>query len=529
MGSCFHLRLQHYGLRLLLHTESVNMKLVECVPNFSNGRDRSIVESIVHSIESAGQVRILNVEMDANHNRSVVSFAAPPDSALEAAFAGIKTAADLIDMTKHTGEHPRFGAADVIPFIPLSDSTLAECSELAHRLGKRVGEELGIPVYMYGEAAVSETRKNLEDIRNKNFQYEQLRESINAPRWKPDYGPASVGRQGASIIGSRDFLVAYNVNLNTQDLATGKKIAKALRARDGGLTFVKALAFYLEDKKCVQISMNLTNYRKTPIYRAFEMVSLEASRYGLVPFESEVVGLVPMEALEETAKFYLRLNGFSTEQILENKLFQGVHGKEDDFMERLASASPTPGGGSASAHVGAIAAALDSMVASLTVGKKKYAEYQEEMTHIAERSREILSTLTRYSVEDEEAFAQLAAVWKMPKNTDEEIRARDAAMAEALNRNIESPWNIARASYEVIELAEKLVRYGNRNAITDAACATLFGLGAVKGALLNVLINLKSVKNKAQVEQEKIKIKLFIEQAQAVHDRTMKIINGELW
>ncbi len=505
------------------------MKLVECVPNFSNGRDRSIVDSIVQSIAAVSQVRILNVEMDASHNRSVVSFAAPPDSAVEAAFAGIKTATDLIDMTRHTGEHPRFGSADVIPFIPLSGSTLEECSALAHRLGKRVGEELGVPVYMYGEAAVSGSRKNLEDIRNKNFQFEQLRESITAPQWKPDYGPASLGRQGASIIGSRDFLIAYNVNLNTQDLAIGKKIAKALRARDGGLTFVKALAFFLEDKKCVQISMNLTNYRKTPIYRAFEMVSLEASRYGLVPFESEIVGLVPMEAMEETGKFYLRLNGFSSDQILENKLFVGTRGTEDDFMERLASASPTPGGGSASAHVGAIAAALDSMVASLTVGKKKYIEYQEEMTHIAERSRKILSTLSRYSIEDEEAFSQLAAVWKMPKNTEEEIRARDAAMERALNRNIESPWNIARASYETIELAEKLVKYGNRNAITDAACATLFGMGAIKGALFNVLINLKSMKDKVRVEQEKIKIKLFIEQAQTVHDRTLKIINGELW
>ncbi len=505
------------------------MKLVECVPNFSNGRDRSVVDSIVQSIASVRHVRILNVEMDSSHNRSVISFAAPPEEALEAAFAGIKTAAGLIDMTKHTGEHPRFGASDVIPFVPLPGTTLEECIELAKRLGKRVGEELGIPVYLYGEAAAIPSRRNLEDIRSKTFQFEQLRESISQPKWKPDFGPSDVGTPGASIIGARDFLIAYNVNLNTSDLAVGKKIAKALRAKDGGLSFVKALAFYLEDKKCVQISMNLTSYRKSPIYRAFELVSLEASRYGLVPTESEIVGLVPMDALEETSKFYLRLNGFSSDQILENKLSQNEEASEEGFMERLASPSPTPGGGSASAHVGAIAAALDSMVASLTQGKKKYLEYQEEMARITDRSRQILSTLARYSDEDEAAFTEMSDVWKMPKGTEAEIKAREVAMEKALNRNIASPWNIARASLETLELAERLTLHGNKNAITDAACASLFGLSAVKGALFNVLINLKSLKDQARAEQEKIKVRLFIEQAQAIHDRTMKIINGEIW
>jgi len=297
------------------------MKMVECVPNFSEGRRKDVVDKIVESISGVKGVRILDVEMDENHNRCVVSFTADQSVAVEAAFRGIKKASELIDLDVHRGEHPRFGAADVIPFIPLSGSIMDDCIKLARELGKRVGEELHIPVYMYGEASVQENRKNLEDIRNKNFQYEQLRESIKEEKWKPDFGPTSIGKAGATIIGSRDFLVAYNVNLNSTDLSAGKKIARALRSKDGGLTFVKALAFFLEDKKKVQISMNLTNFSKTPIYRAFEMVRIEASRFGITVAESEVIGLVPMDAMIEVSKFYLQLNEFKTEQILEKKVW----------------------------------------------------------------------------------------------------------------------------------------------------------------------------------------------------------------
>jgi len=297
------------------------MKMVECVPNFSEGRRKDVVDKIVESISGVKGVRILDVEMDENHNRCVVSFTADQSVAVEAAFRGIKKASELIDLDVHRGEHPRFGAADVIPFIPLSGSIMDDCIKLARELGKRVGEELHIPVYMYGEASVQENRKNLEDIRNKNFQYEQLRDSIKEEKWKPDFGPTSIGKAGATIIGSRDFLVAYNVNLNSTDLSAGKKIARALRSKDGGLTFVKALAFFLEDKKKVQISMNLTNFRKTPIYRAFEMVRIEASRFGITVAESEVIGLVPMDAMIEVSKFYLQLNEFKTEQILEKKVW----------------------------------------------------------------------------------------------------------------------------------------------------------------------------------------------------------------
>lgn len=297
------------------------MKTVECVPNFSEGRDRTVVDRIVFEITKVDSVKLLDVEMDPNHNRAVVSFVVSYDRAVEAAFAGIRKAAELIDMTKHKGEHPRFGASDVIPFIPITDTTTEDCVKLAHELGKLVGEELSIPVYLYSSAAKLERRKNLEEIRNKSFQYEELSAAIGEEEWKPDFGPAKIGKAGASIIGARDFLVAYNVNLNTKDIATGKKIARALRARDGGLAFVKALAFYLEDRGMVQISMNLTSFRKTPIYRAYEMVKLEASRYGISTAESEIVGLVPLDALVQSAEFYLQLNGFKPEQIFEKKLW----------------------------------------------------------------------------------------------------------------------------------------------------------------------------------------------------------------
>ncbi len=293
------------------------MKLVECVPNFSNGRDEQVVSRIIDAISSVSTVKILDREMDPDHNRSVVTFIATPENAVEAAFLGIREAANLIDMDKHSGEHPRFGASDVVPFIPVSESTLQECAELAERLGKRVGEELGIPVYLYGDAAKTDSRNALEKIRSKSFQYEQLKESIGEQQWRPDFGPAKIGKAGATIIGARDYLIAYNVYLNTEDMAIGKKIATALRARSGGLTFVKALAFYIEDRKQVQISMNLTNFKKTPIYRAIELIRVEASRYGVSITASEVVGLVPMDAILNSLKFYIGLEGFKKKQILE--------------------------------------------------------------------------------------------------------------------------------------------------------------------------------------------------------------------
>lgn len=298
------------------------MEVVESVPNFSEGRDKNVVDKIVASMTAIDGVRLLDMEMDSNHNRSVVTLVGPPDAVSEGVFRGVETASKLINLDKHTGEHPRFGATDVVPFIPISGVKIKDCVELARALGERIGNELKIPVYLYSDAATKDDRNDLGQIRSKTFQYEQLKEHVKEEKWTPDFGPSEVGTAGATIVGVREPLIAYNVNLRTTDLAAGKKIAKALRAKTGGLTFVKALAFFLEDKQMVQISMNLTSYSKTPIYRAFELVKLEAARYGFAVAESEVVGLTPLDALVETARYYLQLNDFKSDQILERRMME---------------------------------------------------------------------------------------------------------------------------------------------------------------------------------------------------------------
>jgi len=506
------------------------MGLVECVPNFSNGRDQKIVESIVSSISSVDGVRILNTEMDSSHNRAVVSFVAPEDKVVEAAFRGIKEASRLIDMNKHHGEHPRFGSSDVIPFIPISGVKMQDCIKMANDLGLRVGNDLGIPVYLYGEAAKREDRKNLEDIRNKNFQFEQLRDVISQDKWKPDYGPSQIGSAGASIIGARDYLVAYNVYLNTKDISIGKKIASAIRARDGGLSFVKALAFFIEDRQAVQISMNLTNFRKTPIYRVFETVRLEASRYGLVPVESEIVGLVPMDALIGSSKFYLRLNSFKEDQILENKLMENSKNASGttDFLNRLAEGTPTPGGGSASAMVASVAAALSSMVSSLTNGKKKYEQYWERASIIASESRKLMEKEEELMKLDEDAFTKVSSAWKLPKGSEEEKKLRSKAIEAASREAMKTPWEIARLAFKILEFGSELIDKGISSAVTDSACAVIYAYSAIKGSLYNVLINLKSFSDTEFVAGERQKIKLFLQEAERMYNASIRKVDAML-
>jgi len=296
------------------------MKLVECVPNFSEGRDKSVVNQIAEAIKVNDHVKILDVEMDPDHNRSVITFVSPVEYAVDAAFSGIKKAAELINMEKHKGAHPRFGAADVVPFVPLFDTTMEECVKLAWQLGERVGKELEIPVYLYEKAAKVEWRKNLADIRNESFQYEQLKEHIKKEKWKPDFGPSEVGTAGATIIGAREFLIAFNVNLNTTDVSIAKKIAKSIREKTGSFKNVRALGFELKERNMVQVSMNLLNYKETPIYRVFEAIKMEAESYGVSVVEAEIVGLVPLDALVDALRVYMKLRGFKSDQVFENKL-----------------------------------------------------------------------------------------------------------------------------------------------------------------------------------------------------------------
>ncbi|MDP7976513.1 MAG: glutamate formimidoyltransferase [TACK group archaeon] len=296
------------------------MKLVECVPNFSEGRDKNVVNQIAEAIKVNERVKILDVEMDPDHNRSVITFVSPVEYAVDAAFSGIKKAAELINMEKHRGAHPRFGAADVVPFVPLFDTTMEECIKLAWQLGERVGKELGIPVYLYEKAAKVEWRKNLADIRNESFQYEQLKEHIKEERWKPDFGPSEVGTAGATIIGAREFLIAFNVNLNTTDVSIAKKIAKSIREKTGSFKNVRALGFELKERNMVQVSMNLLNYKETPIYRVFEAIKMEAESYGVSVAEAEIVGLVPLDALTDALRVYMKLRSLKSDQVFENKL-----------------------------------------------------------------------------------------------------------------------------------------------------------------------------------------------------------------
>jgi glutamate formiminotransferase len=296
------------------------MKLVECVPNFSEGRDKSVVNQIAEAIKVNDHVKILDVEMDPDHNRSVITFVSPVEYAVDAAFSGIKKAAELINMEKHKGAHPRFGAADVVPFVPLFDTTMEECVKLAWQLGERVGKELKIPVYLYEKAAKVEWRKNLADIRNESFQYEQLKEHIKEEKWKPDFGPSEVGTAGATIIGAREFLIAFNVNLNTTDVSIAKKIAKSVREKTGSFKNVRALGFELKERNMVQVSINLLNYKETPIYRVFEAIKMEAESYGVSVVEAEIVGLVPLDALVDALRVYMKLRSFKSDQVFENKL-----------------------------------------------------------------------------------------------------------------------------------------------------------------------------------------------------------------
>lgn len=490
------------------------MKLVECVPNFSEGRNRDVVNEIARAIAFKGEIKILDIEMDPDHNRSVITFVSPAELAVDAAFNGIKKASELIDMEKHSGAHPRFGAADVVPFVPLFETTMDDCIELANRLGERVGNELKIPVYLYEKAAKVEWRKNLPDIRNEKFQYEQLKEHINEEKWRPDFGPQKVGRAGATIIGAREFLIAFNVNLGTSDITIARKIAKSVREKTGGLKNVRALGFELKARGIVQVSMNLINYKETPVYRAFELVRMEADRYGVPVIGSEVVGLVPLDAIVGVADFYLKLENFSSDQILEKKLLEGdTYMMESmgirEFLDELSSGSPTPGGGAASALVGSIAAALSSMVANLTIGKKKYIDVESEMKEVVSKAKELRDNLLKLMDDDVVVFNSIMDAYRLPKNTDEEMSIRKMKIEEASKNACEVPLKTARLCLEVINLASVVVEKGNRNAVSDGICSAYFADAALNGALMNVKINLKNISDEKFKEEMNNQIEIL--------------------
>lgn len=470
-------------------------QIVECIPNFSEARRTSVVEEILDEIESVEGIRILDQHSDIDHNRTVVTFVGPPEPVEEAAFKAIAKAAELIDLDNHQGEHPRIGATDVVPFVPISGVTLVECVEMARRLGKRVGESLKIPVYLYEEAATRPDRTNLEDIRR--GQYEGLKEEIcSNPARDPDFGPARLTGAGATVIGARQPLIAFNVYLTTDDVSIANKIARAIRHSSGGLRFVKSMGVLVDGR--AQVSMNLTNFRRTPMARVVEMIRREAQRYGVQVHHSELVGLAPNQAVVDAAVWYMQMDQFEPDQILETRLFEaplsqveaGQRESSTEFLEALASGEPTPGGGSASAYGAAMAASLVAMVGRVTVGKKKYAEVEAEIWPLIEEAAE-LQTLMKKAVEkDAEAFDAYMKTRRLPRDTEQQKEDRIKAIQAASINAAEVPLHVVRSAVQILRLAVRAAEIGNVNAISDAGTAAAFAQAALKGAGLNVRINL---------------------------------------
>jgi len=468
--------------------------LVECVPNFSEGRDRSVVDRIVAAMVQVPGVRLLDSSMDAGHNRSVVTIIGKPEAVAEAAFRGVAVAAKLIDLRTHRGEHPRMGAADVVPFIPVRDVDMAACVGLARRVGERIGRELAIPVFLYEEAATRPERRNLAEVRAPQF--EGLLSLVGAdPAWKPDFGPEAIHpTAGAVAVGARPPLVAYNAYLNSSDQAVARAIARAVRHQTGGLRYVKALGMAPDEKGRVQVSMNLTNTAGTPIHRVLEMIRSEAARYGVTVVESEIVGVVSADALLDAAEFYLQLNSFSRSQVLELRLLEEEGGPGGlletsvaDFAERVASPAAVPGGGSVSALLGALASSLVAMVSRLTLGRKRFEAVEEKMKALEARAEALRQRLLELVEADAAAYAAYLEVARRVKSGGPVAKG---ALQEAVLAAARVPLQSARASLEAMELALDAARLGNPVARIDAQVAALSAHAAVLGAALNVRANL---------------------------------------
>ena len=472
--------------------------LVECVPNFSEGRRPEVVDAIRKAIASVEGAVVLDVSSDASHNRTVITFVTPIDRAVEAAFAGIREAHQRIDLTTHSGEHPRMGAADVVPFIPLEGATMEDCIALARALGERVGRELDVPVFLYERAATRPERQNLADVRR--GQFEGLRTEIGTnPARVPDYGPNRIHPTfGAVAIGARPLLVAYNVYLGPEsNLDVAKKVAAAVRGSSGGLVNVKGMGIAVDGQ--AQVSMNLVDTEKTPVHRAFEMVKSEAAAHGVATTWSEVVGLIPERALVDAAVRHLQLARFTPDQILDRKVREAVAGGQslDAFVGAVASSAPTPGGGSVAAHAGALGAALAQMVAGLTIGRKKYVSVDAEMREVALRASALRATLGALVERDARSYAAVSEAYKLPREPESAAATRSAAITAALLGASEIPLETARACAEVTELAALVGAKGNTNAVSDAGVAALLAEAACKGAAYNVRINVAALDDRS--------------------------------
>lgn len=505
-------------------------QIVECIPNFSEARRPEVVEAIIQAITSVKGVSILDRHSDTDHNRTVVTMLGSPGAVEEAAFRAIEKAGELIDLEKHQGEHPRIGATDVVPFVPISGVSMVECVEMARRLGKRVGETLKIPVYLYEEAATTPERINLENIRR--GQYEALKQELGVnPARDPDFGPAALTGAGATVIGARQPLIAFNVYLTTDDVAVANKIARAIRHSSGGLRFVKSMGVMVEGR--AQVSMNLTDYRKTPMAQVVEMIRREAQRYGVQIHHSELVGLVPNQALVDAAVWYMQLDQFEADQILETRLFNAGNEKTDDtaesgnktFLEALASGEPTPGGGSASAYGAAMAASLVAMVGRVTVGKKNYADVEEEMWGMIEQASGLQKAMQEAVIKDAEAFEAYMKARRLPRDTEQEKSERIKAIQAASIKAAQVPLHVVRESAKIMALALKAAESGNVNAISDAGSAAALAKAAVTGAGLNVRINLLGLEKESDPASMLNELRSIEKQIDKIEESLRQVLN----
>lgn len=533
----------------------MSVQLIECVPNFSEGNDMQVIKQITDAIESVEGVKLLDVDPGKATNRTVVTFVGTPDAVVEAAFRGIQKAAEVIDMTKHTGEHPRMGATDVCPFIPVSGISMEETAAYAVKLGKRVGEELSIPVYLYEQAQPDPERKNLSVIRA--GEYEGFFKKIKEPQWKPDFGPAEFpAKTGATVIGAREFLIAYNINLNTKSTRLANSIAFDVREAGrvkreghpvtgkvvtdsngnpvripGALKECKAIGWYIEEYKVAQISMNLTNYKVTPVHIAFDEVVKSATSRGVRVTGSELVGLIPLEAMLEAGRYFLAKQkqslGVSEEELIhiavkslgldelapfdpQKKIIEYqlrnnnnerlVRMNLREFTNETAADSPAPGGGSISAYAGAMGAALGTMVANLSAGKRGWEEKSAMFSEWAVKGQQLKDRLLFLVDEDTRAFNKIMNAFALPKNTDEEKAQRSAAIQEATKYAVQIPFEVMQTAFEALPLCEAMVKEGNPNSISDGAVGALCLRTAIEGAYLNVRINAKDLKDRVFAE-----------------------------
>jgi glutamate formiminotransferase/formiminotetrahydrofolate cyclodeaminase len=468
--------------------------MIELVPNFSEGRRPEVIDAIRDAIAAVKGAIVLDVSSDVSHNRTVITVVAPQEAAANAAFAGMKRAAELIDLTQHTGEHPRIGATDVVPFVPLDGNTMDDCIALARELGERVGRELSIPVYLYERAATRPERRNLADVRRGEFEGLRSELGTNAER-TPDFGPHQVHpTAGATAIGARPFLVAYNVYLGgAENIKVAKEVAKAVRASSGGLPGVKGLGLEVDGQ--AQVSMNLVDTDATSLHEAYDAVKKEAASRGVETTWSEIVGLVPERVLFDAAVHHVQLRGFTNDMVLDNQVRRAAPKTESvsDFVAAVASSNPVPGGGSVAAHAGALAAALAHMVAGLTVGRKKYASVDTRMREVAGTAAALGEQLATLVERDAAAYAAVSAAYKLPQDSDANKSVRAAAIETALVAASNTPLETAQLCADVAALAAECARDGNTNAVSDAGVAALLAEAAAKGAAYNVRINAKSM------------------------------------